>query len=87
MSLSVKVQNKEFPDDHVFAIDGLGLFTNGKAREVTKEEEQAFVDARGIAVRDALGGESFDVSGTATAKVPDPPEETTTTEATEKVGE
>jgi len=86
MSLTVKVTNKAFPDDHVFSISSMGNFTNGKAREITKEEEQAFVDERGIPVRDALSGEGFDVSGTATAKVPESDEETATTTEKDKEG-
>ena len=71
MTLTVKVTNKDFPDDHEFSISGLGVFVNGKDREVTKEQEQAFVDERGMAVRDALTTDAgFDVKGTATASVP-----------------
>jgi hypothetical protein len=70
MSLTVKVENKAFPDDHEFSINNLGLFQNGKAKEITKEEEQAFVDAVGMPLKDALAGEEFEVTGTATAKVP-----------------
>jgi hypothetical protein len=91
MGLTVKINNPEFPEDHLFAINGLGIFENGTAREVTKEEEQAFVDLKGVAARDALSSSGiFEVSGTATAKVPNPPveeeEDTTTVEVDEENG-
>lgn len=87
MSLSIKINNEDFPADHKFSIDGLGVFENGKAREVTNEEEQAFVTERGIAVRDAFTSDSnVEISGTATAKVPKAEETTTGAAAEEEKG-
>jgi hypothetical protein len=84
MALTVKVTNEDFPENHEFSISSLGKFVNGKERELTKEEEQAFVDERGIAVRDALTGETFEVKGTATAKVPETAMDETTTTTTKE---
>lgn len=88
MALTVKVTNPAFPDDTEFTIMGLGAFQNGEEREVTKEEEQAYVDATGHTVRDGLADTNmFEVKGTATAKVPDAPEEETPNAEAEKEGE
>jgi len=90
MSLTVKINNPEFPEGHIFAINGLGAFENCTEREVSNEEEQTFVDLKGVAARDALASDpNIEVSGSATAKVPDPPveEEITTTEEEEEGGE
>lgn len=90
MSLTVKITRAEFPEDQEFSISALGVFTNGEGREVTPEQEQAFVDERRISLRDALANDAdIEVSGNATAKVPDPEptEEPTTTETTTNADE
>ncbi len=58
MALKVKIDNPDFPKDHVFGIEGLGLFENGKEREVTAEQEQAFVDSRTTITVDEEGKET-----------------------------
>lgn len=69
MSLKVTVTNDDFPKDHEFEIRGLGLFTNGKSRAVTEEEEAAFVAEHGEGVREKLkGSENVKVEGTTEVK-------------------
>jgi hypothetical protein len=76
MSLSIKIDNKEFPEGHVFSISSLGTFVNGEVREVDEEQEQAFVNERGIHVKDALANDpNVEVTGSATATVPEVPVE------------
>lgn len=76
MALKLKVENKDFPKGHEFSIEGLGVFENGKEREVFAEQEQAFVDARGLSLKDAFkDDESFSLSGDKAAKAPTETEE------------
>lgn len=76
MALTVKVDHPDFPADTELAIEGLGVFKNGEEREVTDEQEQAFVNARGMHVRQGTENDPFvSVSGTSTATLPEPPEE------------
>lgn len=64
MALSVKVQNDAYPADTEFEIMGLGVFTNGQEREVTEDQERAFVSMNQKSVEDALGqGDSVSFSG------------------------
>jgi hypothetical protein len=57
--LKVKIDNPDFPKDHVFGIEGLGLFENGKERTVSEEQEQAFVDSRRTITVDDEGKETI----------------------------
>jgi hypothetical protein len=76
MALKVTVTNSDFPDDHEFEVRGLGLFTNGKSRSVTEEEEAAYVALNGVSVRDGTKeSEYLKVEGTAEVKAPEPAEE------------
>ena len=69
MALTVTVLNEAFPKDHEFAIHGLGLFKNGESREVTEEEEIAFMVFHRQAVRDAFEGtEDVEIKGTTGVK-------------------
>jgi hypothetical protein len=79
MTLTLTYHNPDFPDDYEFGVEGLGQFKNGEAREVTEEQEQAFVNANRMLVKDALeGNELFTVEGDAT--VTEAPEEPTPSE-------
>jgi hypothetical protein len=85
MGLKIKMDHPDFPKGTPLAVSGLGEFENGEAeRDVTEEQEQAFVNERGMSVRDALKDHPhLSVSGSATAKVPD----TTETEVEEEEGD
>jgi hypothetical protein len=84
MGLKVTYTHPAFPDDYEFDVYGVGLVTNGEAKELTAEEEQAAVGKLGMPVRDYLGeSEDMKVEGTATVKaadIPPPPEEVETTQ-------
>lgn len=87
MALKVTVENDAFPKDHEFEIRGLGLFTNGKARTITEEEEQAFVALNEKSVKDAVKGSNYiKVEGTSEVKVSEVVVETSDT-TTEEGGE
>ena len=58
MALKVKINNPNFPKDHVLSIDGLGLFENGKERTISEEEEQTFMDSRRTYTLDDKGKET-----------------------------
>lgn len=47
MARKVTVTNDAFPKEAEFEIRGLGLFTNGKPKEVTAEQEAAFESIQG----------------------------------------
>jgi hypothetical protein len=67
VAFSVTVQNDAYPDDQTFEVIGLGEFTNGQARDVTEEEERAFVSANQKPVDEAIGeNQSVSVSGSTT---------------------
>lgn len=71
MALKLKVENTAFPKDHEFSVEGLGIFENGKEREVFAEQEQAFEDARGITLKEAFAeDEMFTLSGDKAKKAP-----------------
>lgn len=71
MSLKVKINNPDFPEGQEWGVNGLGAFENGKEREVSKEEEQAFVDLTLASAKDSFSNDpNVEVTGTATAKVP-----------------
>jgi hypothetical protein len=76
MALKVTVTNSDFPEDYEFEVRGLGLFTNGKSRSVTEDEEAAYIGLNGVSVRDGTkGSENIKVEGTAEVKAPEPVEE------------
>jgi hypothetical protein len=54
MALSVMIDDPTLPKGHELAIEGLGVFENGKAREVDAEAEDAFKTSRGLTVRQGL---------------------------------
>jgi len=97
MALKLKFENPDFPKDHVFGVNGLGLFENGKEREVYADEEEAFlnmytmIDDDGNVVKSSvkeLFANNPHVSVSASGKANKRPEETEeTTEGTEKGGE
>jgi len=69
MALKVTVTNPDLPKETLLAINGLGLFENGKSRELTEEEEQAYVAQTGMSVKDGTHGDAnIKVEGTATVK-------------------
>lgn len=75
MALKIKVTMPDFPKGTTFGINGLGIFENGKEREVTPEEEMAYVTQFGMPVREGVSGSSnIEVSGTATVKTSDIPQ-------------
>jgi hypothetical protein len=64
MALKLKVENKDFPKGHEFSVEGLGVFENGKEREVFAEQEAAFEDATGNTLKEAFDkNEMFKLSG------------------------
>jgi hypothetical protein len=95
MTLTLTYHNPDFPDDYEFGVEGLGQFKNGESREVSEEQEQAFVTANRMLVKDALeGNELFKVEGEAiVSEVPEEEtggeeeEGTATEEGTETEGE
>src|SRR4051794_40127214 len=67
MAISVTVSNEQAPEDRVFEIVGLGAFTNGETREITEEQERAFISLYQMSVADAIGEQdAVKVSGTST---------------------
>jgi hypothetical protein len=71
MSLSIKINNPDFPEGHEWGVNGLGAFVNGTARDISKEEEQTFVDLTLASAKDSFSNDpNIEVTGTATAKVP-----------------
>lgn len=81
MALKLKVENKDFPKGHEFSVEGLGIFENGKEREVFAEQEQAFVDATGKSLKEAFAdNEQFTLSGDKAKAFPVETEEASTTE-------
>jgi hypothetical protein len=64
MALTVKVDHPDFPEGMEFGINGLGLFENGTAREVTEDEERNFAAENQVGAGDVLGQSAYlDVSG------------------------
>lgn len=64
MALSVKVDHPDYPSGMEFGITGLGLFKNGEGREVTEEEERAFISFTQTAPEETLKQSDFlSVSG------------------------
>lgn len=55
--LTLKVDNKDFPEGHEFAIEGLGVFENGSEREVYAEQVEAFENSRRRTTIGEDGGE------------------------------
>lgn len=83
MALKVTVTMPDFPDDYEFGINGLGLFQNGKAREITEEQELGYYNEFGLSVRDGTKDtEYIKVEGTALVKGSDLPEPPSTESAT-----
>jgi hypothetical protein len=67
MAISVTVSNEQAPADREFEIVGLGAFKNGETREITEEQERAFVSLYQMSVADAIGEQdAVKVSGTST---------------------
>lgn len=56
MALEVTVDHPDYPDGTEFGIVGLGVFKNGEAREVTEDEERAFVSFNQAKLGDMLEG-------------------------------
>jgi hypothetical protein len=76
MALTMTYHNPAYPDDYEFGVEGLGLFKNGESREITEEQEQAFVTSGRMLVSDAFeNNEMFTVEGEPT--VSEVPEEAT----------
>lgn len=72
MTLKVTITRPNYPADAEFDIRGLGMFKNGKEREITDEEEARYVARFNRTVREALGSSSnVSVKGRATAKADD----------------
>ncbi len=66
MALSITVNHPDYPDGMEFGIQGLGLFKNGEARDVTEDEERAFISYAQTAPKERLEQSAFlDVSGSA----------------------
>lgn len=62
MGRKVTVTNDAFPKEAEFEIRGLGLFTNGKPKEVTAEQEAAYAEINGRPLDDSA--EYIKVEGT-----------------------
>lgn len=64
MSLTAKYTNDAFPSDQEFGLEGVGVFVNGQAREVTEDEERAFVASNRTTFEEWVkDNESWEVSG------------------------
>jgi hypothetical protein len=64
MALSVKIDNPAYPKGHMFYINGLGGFENGKEREITSEQEEAYKQETGMTVRQGIKkSDTVSVSG------------------------
>jgi hypothetical protein len=55
--MKVKIDNPAFPEGHLLAIDGLGVFENGKEVEVNDEQVAAFEMATGKKFSEAFGND------------------------------
>lgn len=55
MALTVKVENDAYSGDTIFEIVGLGAFTNGEEREVTEQQEKAFVSMYQAPAEETIG--------------------------------
>lgn len=67
MPISVTVSNEQAPADREFEIVGLGAFRNGETREITEEQERAFISIYQMSVADAIGEQdAVKISGTST---------------------
>lgn len=65
MPLTVKYEHPDFPTDQEFDIAGIGVVTNGEEKELTNEEEIAFITSRRLTVRDGFeDDERMTISGT-----------------------
>jgi len=72
MSLKITLENDSFPRGTEFDIRGLGLFKNGSARTLSKEDEEAFVSYTGQSVKDFFkGNQNIKVEGTSEVRVTD----------------
>jgi len=56
--MKVKVDNPAFPEGHLLAIDGLGVFENGKEEEVSDEQLATFEAATGKKLDEAFASDS-----------------------------
>jgi len=73
--LSVTVTVPDFPDDYEFGVNGMGVFTNGQARELSQDEEMGYYNEYGQSVKNGTADTpSIKVSGTALVKDADLPE-------------
>jgi hypothetical protein len=65
MALTVKVDHPDYSEGTEFGINGLGLFKNGEAREITEEEERAYASYAQVGAGDMLKQSDYlEVSGT-----------------------
>lgn len=65
MAYKVTYTHDDFPKDHEFEIRGLGLFINGKAKEIDEEQEIVFISETRKTIKDAFDGdENITVEGT-----------------------
>lgn len=64
--LTVTLDHPDYPDDFEMGIVGLGLFKNREGREVTEEQEKAFVSFYRMEAKEKLEqSDMITVSGTA----------------------
>jgi hypothetical protein len=68
MSLKITFKHPHF-DDTEFAVNGLGMFTPGKAMTIDKEGEEHFYAVHGVTVKEYFkGNDHFKVEGTSELK-------------------
>jgi hypothetical protein len=76
MGLTVTFENKEYPDGFEFGVEGLGLFKNGEAREISEEEEKTYFAATGYSVKTGFSNSAnVKVEGEGTVSDPEPQED------------
>jgi hypothetical protein len=70
----------DFPPDMEIGVNGLGVFQNGTARDVTEEEEWGYFNNFGVPPATGMADtENIKTSGTPTVKDSDFPDPTDTT--------
>lgn len=69
MAYTVTVTDDAFPKNHEFGIRGLGVFVNGKPKQVDEEAERNFITETRTTLKDALGNaENITLDGTTEVK-------------------
>lgn len=99
MGLTVTLDHPDFPDGYEFGVEHVGILKNRESKEISEEQEQAFVNATGTPMKDSFQEGGFiKVEGEGTVSEPEEqhgtqmpeqgqPSEEATEEATEQPAE